>query len=37
MNLYMRTLGFASMDSKLEKKFIRAGIKQCVSEGCIYS
>ena len=35
MNLYMRTLGFASMDSKLEKKFIRAGIKQCVSEGFV--
>ncbi len=35
MNLFIRALGFADMDSKEEKKFIQAGIKQCQEAGFV--
>lgn len=35
MNLYIKALGFPDMNSKEEKKFIRAGIKQCLAEGFV--
>ncbi|MBQ3061348.1 MAG: DUF3881 family protein [Lachnospiraceae bacterium] len=35
MNLFIRTLGFPDMDSKEEKKFIQAGIKQCLDAGFV--
>jgi hypothetical protein len=35
MNIYLRTLGFSEMDSKQEKKLIKAGIKNCIEEGYV--
>ena len=35
MNLYLRALGFSDMDSKLERKFIKSAVKQCIDEGFV--
>ncbi len=35
MNLFIRALGFPEINSKEEKKFIQAGIKQCLDAGFV--
>ncbi len=35
MNLFMRALGFPDMNSKEEKRFIQAGIKECLETGFV--
>lgn len=35
MNLYIRALGFAQMDTKLEEIFIQESIKHCVKDGFV--
>ncbi len=35
MNLYLSAIGFSSIDSKQEKKFINAAVKQCIEDDLI--
>lgn len=35
MNIYLRTLGFGSMDSREERKFLRTAVRQCIQEGFV--
>jgi len=35
MNLYLSAIGFSSIDSKQEKKLIRAAVRECVEKGLI--